>query len=92
METVEAVVIGAGVVGLAVARQLALAGHETLILEAEAAFGTQTSARNSEGSPRRAGIHPTGRRKARCCVRGQALLVFGTAPRGTLPIGVWANC
>ncbi len=80
METVEAVVIGAGVVGLAVARQLALAGHETLILEAEASFGTQTSARNSEVL--HAGLYyPTGSHKARCCVRGQALLYRYCAAR-----------
>ena len=48
MDRVDCVVVGAGVVGLAVARTLALAGREVLILEAEAAFGTATSARNSE--------------------------------------------
>ena len=48
MDRVDCVVVGAGVVGLAVARALALAGREVLILEAEAAFGTATSARNSE--------------------------------------------
>ena len=48
MENVDAVVIGAGVVGLAIARELALRGHETLILEAAARFGTGVSARNSE--------------------------------------------
>ena len=59
MEVVDVVVVGAGVVGLAVARELALAGREVLILEAEAAFGTQTSARNSEVI--HAGIYyPTG--------------------------------
>jgi len=48
VEQVEAVVIGAGVVGLAVARALALAGQEVLVLEAEASIGTVTSSRNSE--------------------------------------------
>ena len=47
METIDTVVVGAGVVGLAVARKLALAEREVLILQAEAAFRTQTSARNS---------------------------------------------
>ena len=47
-ERVDCVVVGAGVVGLAVARALALSGREVLVLEACDAFGTQTSARNSE--------------------------------------------
>jgi len=51
MDRVDCVVVGAGVVGLAVARALALAGREVLILEAEAAFGTATSARNRAYSP-----------------------------------------
>ena len=48
MDSVDAVVIGAGVVGLAVARALATAGREVVILEAEDAIGTHTSSRNSE--------------------------------------------
>jgi len=48
LESVESVVIGAGVVGLAVARALATAGREVVILEAEDAIGTHTSSRNSE--------------------------------------------
>jgi alanyl-tRNA synthetase len=48
MEQVDAVVIGAGVVGLAVGRALALAGREVLVLESENAIGTGTSSRNSE--------------------------------------------
>ena len=48
METVDTVVIGAGVVGLATARQLALAGREVLILEAEPRFGLHTSSHTSE--------------------------------------------
>ena len=47
MDQVEAIVVGAGVVGLAVARALALAGREVLILEAANAIGTATSTRNS---------------------------------------------
>src|SRR6185437_2321496 len=72
-ESVECVVIGAGVVGLAVARALALAGHEVLILEAARQFGTETSSRNSEVI--HAGLHyPNGSLKARFCVRGRDLL------------------
>ncbi len=48
VEQVETVVIGAGVVGLAIARALAQAGQEVLVLEAAAAIGTVTSSRNSE--------------------------------------------
>ena len=48
MERVECVVIGAGVVGLAVARALALAGREVMVLEAAEGIGTETSSRNSE--------------------------------------------
>jgi L-2-hydroxyglutarate oxidase LhgO len=73
MEQVDCVVIGAGVVGLAVARALAQAGREVLVLEAESAIGTQTSARNSEVI--HAGIYyATGSLKAILCVRGKALL------------------
>lgn len=73
MERVDSVVIGAGVVGLAVARALALAGREVLVLEAEDAIGTATSARNSEVI--HAGIYyPRGSLKARLCVRGRHLL------------------
>ena len=48
MDSIETVVIGAGVVGLAVARALALTGQEVLLLESENAIGTGTSSRNSE--------------------------------------------
>ncbi|HNW77826.1 MAG TPA: NAD(P)/FAD-dependent oxidoreductase [Candidatus Competibacteraceae bacterium] len=81
MERVDSVVVGAGVVGLAIARQLAKAGREVLILEAEASFGTQTSARNSEVI--HAGIYyPSGSLKARLCVRGKDLLYAYCAARG----------
>ena len=64
MERVEAVVVGAGVVGLAIARELALAGREVIILDAEDAIGTHTSSRNSEVI--HAGIYyPKGSLKAR---------------------------
>jgi L-2-hydroxyglutarate oxidase LhgO len=48
VDRADAVVIGAGVIGLAVARALALAGGDVVILEAEDAVGTHTSSRNSE--------------------------------------------
>jgi L-2-hydroxyglutarate oxidase LhgO len=73
VEKLDAVVIGAGVVGLAVARALAMAGREVVILEAEDAIGTHTSSRNSEVI--HAGIYyPGGSLKARSCVEGRQLL------------------
>ena len=73
MEELDAVVIGAGVVGLAVARALAMAGREVVILEAEDAIGTHTSSRNSEVI--HAGIYyPKGSLKALSCVEGKTLL------------------
>ncbi len=81
MDQVEAVVVGAGVVGLAVARELALAGREVLILEAAARFGTGASARNSEVI--HAGIYyPHGSLKARLCVAGRQRLYEFCAERG----------
>lgn len=81
METVDTVVIGSGVIGLAVARQLALVGREVLIIESEATFGTQTSARNSEVI--HAGLYyPTNSLKAVLCVRGKELLYRYCAERG----------
>ena len=80
-EQVDAVVVGAGVVGLAVARALALAGREVLVLEAAESFGTATSARNSEVI--HAGIYyPQGSLKARLCVEGKELLYGYCAERG----------
>jgi L-2-hydroxyglutarate oxidase LhgO len=73
MERVDAVVIGAGVVGLAVARALALTGREVIILEAAEGIGTETSSRNSEVI--HAGIYyPPGSLKARFCVAGKLAL------------------
>lgn len=88
METADTVVIGAGVIGLAVARALALAGREVLILEAEERFGTQTSSRNSEVI--HAGLYyPPGSLKARLCVAGRDSLYRYCAERGIAhrPIG-----
>ena len=81
VEQVDCVVIGAGVVGLAVARALALTGREVLVLEAEETFGTQTSARNSEVI--HAGIYyPPGSLRAGLCVAGRQLLYDYCAARG----------
>lgn len=81
MDQVDAVVIGAGVVGLAVARALARQGLEVLVLESENAIGTGTSSRNSEVI--HAGIYyPAGSLKARLCVRGKALLYAYCAEKG----------
>jgi L-2-hydroxyglutarate oxidase LhgO len=73
MDNVDCVVIGAGVVGLAVARALAMAGREVVILEAEDAIGTHTSSRNSEVI--HAGIYyPKDSLKARACIEGRQRL------------------
>lgn len=81
MEKIQAVVIGAGVVGLAVARALALQGREVLVLEAANAIGTGTSSRNSEVI--HAGIYyPAGSLKARLCVDGKALMYAYCEERG----------
>lgn len=80
-ERVDAVVIGAGVIGLGVARALALAGREILVLEKHDAFGTETSSRNSEVI--HAGIYyrPGGLR-ARLCVAGKRMLYAYARNRG----------
>ncbi len=81
MEHVDSVVIGAGVVGLAVARALALQGREVMVLEAAGGIGTGTSSRNSEVI--HAGLYyPAGSLKARLCVQGKALLYAYCAERG----------
>jgi L-2-hydroxyglutarate oxidase LhgO len=73
MDQIECVVIGAGVVGLAVARALAARGREVIVLEAADAIGVGTSSRNSEVI--HAGIYyPRGSLKATLCVRGREML------------------
>ncbi|MCB2097279.1 MAG: NAD(P)/FAD-dependent oxidoreductase [Parvularculaceae bacterium] len=80
-ERVDVAVIGAGVIGLAVARSLALAGREVIVLERNDAFGAETSARNSEVI--HAGIYyrPGGLR-AQLCVEGKKKLYAYCAARG----------
>jgi L-2-hydroxyglutarate oxidase LhgO len=81
MEDVDCVVAGAGVVGLAVARALAQAGREVIILEAAEAIGTETSSRNSEVI--HAGIYyPAGSLMARFCVAGRRMLYAYCAGKG----------
>ncbi|MCH8237482.1 MAG: NAD(P)/FAD-dependent oxidoreductase [Proteobacteria bacterium] len=73
MDTVDTIIIGAGVIGLAVGRRMALAGREVVVLEAADAIGTGISSRNSEVI--HAGIHyPEGSLRGRLCVAGKALL------------------
>jgi L-2-hydroxyglutarate oxidase LhgO len=77
----DAIVIGAGAVGLAIARQLAQAGHDVVVLEKNAHIGMETSARNSEVI--HAGLYyPEGSLKAALCVRGKALLYEFCAAHG----------
>jgi len=81
MEQVDVIVVGAGVVGLAVARALALRGLETLVLERERTIGTGISSRNSEVV--HAGLYyPSGSLKARLCVAGRGALYDYCAERG----------
>ena len=81
MEWVDCVVVGAGVVGLAVARALALAGREVIVLDAAEGIGTETSSRNSEVI--HAGIYyPAGSLMARFCVAGRKVLYAYCAERG----------
>lgn len=81
MDRVDALVIGAGAVGLAVARALAQAGHETIVAEAQNAIGQGVSSRNSEVI--HAGLYYTpGSLKASLCVRGKELLYALCASHG----------
>lgn len=79
--TIDVIVIGAGVVGLAAARSLAQAGREVLVVEKEAAIGLHTSSRNSEVI--HAGIYYQPQSlKARLCVKGKRLLYDYCAKTG----------
>ena len=72
-ERIDCAVIGGGVVGLAIARKLAMSGREVVVLEAEEHFGTHTSSRNSEVM--HAGIYySTGSLKAKLCYAGRNAL------------------
>jgi L-2-hydroxyglutarate oxidase LhgO len=87
VDQVDTVVIGAGVVGLAVARAIALTGREVMVIEREAAIGQGVSSRNSEVV--HGGLYyPTGSLKAKLCVRGKEMMYVYCAERG-LPI---QNC
>ncbi len=80
-EQVECVVVGAGVVGLALARALARAGREVVVVEAAAAIGTATSSRNSEVI--HSGMYyPSGSLRARLCVSGNRALYEFCVSRG----------
>jgi L-2-hydroxyglutarate oxidase LhgO len=81
MDSVGCIVVGAGVVGLAIARRLAMGGREVIVLEAADAIGTETSSRNSEVI--HAGIYyPAGSAMARLCVRGKWQLYDYCRERG----------
>lgn len=74
MDKVECVVIGAGVVGLAIARELAMAGKEVVIIEGNSRIGEETSSRNNEVI--HAGfLYPPGSLKERLCLEGRERLV-----------------
>lgn len=72
LEKLDCVVVGAGVIGIAIARALAQAGREVVVLDAAEGIGTGTSSRNSEVI--HAGIYyPHGSLMARLCVDGRRL-------------------
>jgi L-2-hydroxyglutarate oxidase LhgO len=80
-EKLDCAIIGGGVVGLAIARRLALLGRQVVLFEAEKATGQHTSSRNSEVL--HAGIYyPTGSLKARLCVAGRHMVEAYCAERG----------
>jgi L-2-hydroxyglutarate oxidase LhgO len=77
----QVLVIGAGVVGLAIARQAALAGHEVIVAEATGGIGNGVSSRNSEVI--HAGMYyPTGSLRAKHCTRGRRMLYDFCAGHG----------
>ena len=85
MEHVDTLVIGAGVIGLSVARELSMAGHDVVVAEAAGAIGTGMSARNSEVV--HAGIYyPRGSLKANRCSVGDVQISWAEPP-GVQSIG-----
>lgn len=81
MNDLDCVVVGAGVVGLAIARALALQGREVMVLEAASSIGTGISSRSSEVI--HAGMYyPQGSMKAKLCVEGRNLLYEYATERG----------
>src|SRR5262249_17831772 len=79
--SMQVLVVGAGVVGLACARELALRGHEVIVAEAASGIGTVTSSRNSEVI--HAGLYyPTGTRRALHCPRSRRMLYDYCASHG----------
>jgi uncharacterized protein YcbX len=79
--TMRVLVVGAGIVGLAIGREAALAGHEVVVAEAEAHIGTGTSSRNSEVI--HAGLYyPTGSLRERHCARSRRMLYAYCASHG----------
>src|ERR1700741_2452548 len=77
----QVLVIGAGVVGLAIARQAARAGHEVIVAESTGGIGNGVSSRNSEGI--HAGMYPpTGAQRAKHCVQGRRMLYDFCASHG----------
>lgn len=80
-DVIDVLVVGAGVVGLAVARRMALAGQQVMIVERAAAFGMETSSRNSEVI--HAGIYyAPGSLKAELCIEGKEMLYDFCDSRG----------
>ena len=78
---IDCIVVGAGVVGLAIARALAQSGREVMVVEAAEGIGTGTSARNSEVI--HAGIYyPAGSLKAKLCVQGRHMLYAYCTEKG----------
>ncbi|WP_269580973.1 NAD(P)/FAD-dependent oxidoreductase [Roseibium sp. Sym1] len=81
MPDIETLVIGAGVIGLAIGRALALKGREVMVLERHGLIGSETSARNSEVI--HAGIYyPPGSLKAKLCLPGKHMLYDFCADNG----------
>ncbi|WP_016747339.1 NAD(P)/FAD-dependent oxidoreductase [Rhizorhabdus wittichii] len=81
MRIIDTLVVGAGVIGLSFARKFSIYGHETIVIDGEEAFGTWTSARNSEVI--HAGLYyPPGSLKAALCIQGRELLYRYCSDRG----------